>query len=174
MVKRFLKHVEEWDKVPGFNSYVVSTHGRVMNNKTGRILTNQIKDGYNTVNITNDEGKRKHMLLHRLVAIAFLSNPKNGKCVDHKDRDPNNNHVSNLRWCSISQNQMNKTKYKNNSSGVTGIHYDEDSEKYVVRIQKNSKMHDLGSYNTLRQAKNVRLKAIKEKFGEFANTEELN
>jgi hypothetical protein len=135
---------------------------------------NGIKYGYNTVNITNDEGKRKHMLLRRLVAIAFLSNPKNGKCVDHKDRDPNNNHVSNLRWCSISQNQMNKTKYKNNSSGVTGIHYDEDSEKYVVRIQKKSKMHDLGSYNTLRQAKSVRLKAIKEMFGEFGNTEELN
>jgi hypothetical protein len=75
---------------------------------------------------------------------------------------------------SLSQNQMNKTKYKNNSSGVTGIHYDEDSEKYVVRIQKNSKMHDLGSYNTLRQAKNIRLKAIKEMFGEFANTEEFN
>jgi hypothetical protein len=51
-------------------------------------------------------GKSKNSLLHRLVAIAFIDNPNNEKCVNHKDGNPLNNCISNLEWCSYSYNSL--------------------------------------------------------------------
>jgi hypothetical protein len=44
------------------------------------------------------------MKIHRLVAIAFIPNPDNLKEVNHKDGDKENNSVTNLEWCTRSQN----------------------------------------------------------------------
>ena len=46
-----------------------------------------------------DNGKKSKCLVHRLVAQAFISNPNNLPEIDHIDNDPQNNHVTNLRWC---------------------------------------------------------------------------
>lgn len=45
------------------------------------------------------DGRKQHKLIHRLVAIAFLQNPSNYSDVNHIDEDKNNNHVTNLQWC---------------------------------------------------------------------------
>ena len=45
------------------------------------------------------DGRDQHKLVHRLVAIAFLQNPSNYSDVNHIDEDKNNNHVTNLQWC---------------------------------------------------------------------------
>jgi len=42
--------------------------------------------------------------VHRIVATAFIPNPHGLKTVDHIDGNPHNNHVSNLRWMSMSDN----------------------------------------------------------------------
>ena len=170
---KHLNHVEQWSVIPEFDNYNVSSFGRIMNKYTGRILSEQKRSGYYNVAITNNDGKRKHMLIHRLVAIAFLPNGENKKCVDHIDHNPENNHLSNLRWCSRSENQMNKSKQDNNTSGITGVHFDEESEKWIVRIQKRRKMYEIGRYKTLNQAKQARIKALKELFQEYANETEL-
>lgn len=46
----------------------------------------------------------KQYKVHRLVAQAFIPNPNNLPMVNHKDRDPSNNHVDNLEWCNNSYN----------------------------------------------------------------------
>ncbi len=58
--------------------------------------------------------KGKSYLVHRLVATAFIDNPNNKQFVNHMDGDKSNNHVSNLEWCTRSENELHahQTKLK--------------------------------------------------------------
>jgi len=60
-------------------------------------------NGYLTFNfwITN---KGKTFSLHKLLALAFIPNPKNAKCVNHIDGNKLNNSIENLEWCTSSEN----------------------------------------------------------------------
>lgn len=42
--------------------------------------------------------------MHRLVALAFIDNPNNYPCVNHKDENKENNTLTNLEWCDRSYN----------------------------------------------------------------------
>lgn len=78
-----------------------SVISRVMKQRNGRRRT--ASNPYKVVTLW-DNGKQFDVEVHRLVANAFLPNPKNLPCVNHKDGDPSNNDVSNLEWCSYSDN----------------------------------------------------------------------
>ena len=58
---------------------------------------------YRCVTVTTN-GKQKRLLVHRLVATAFLPNPNNLPQVNHIDGNPSNNSVSNLEWCTAKHN----------------------------------------------------------------------
>lgn len=53
----------------------------------------------------------KNFYVHRLVAEVFIPNPENKPMVDHIDRNPRNNAVSNLRWVTRSENFRNSDKH---------------------------------------------------------------
>lgn len=90
--------------------YLVSENGDVFNTKSKKYLKHEIdKDGYHRVSLLK-KGKRKSAKtlkfnVHRLVAFAFIKNIENKPDVNHIDGDKDNNHYSNLEWC---------TKYENN------------------------------------------------------------
>ena len=98
---------EIWkDKKDYEGLYQVSNLSRVKSIKFGkeRILkpvTNS--SGYLFVKLCKD-GKVKAFTVHRLVAEAFIPNPDNLPCVNHKDECKSNNVVNNLEWCSYSYN----------------------------------------------------------------------
>ena len=50
---------------------------------------------------------------HRIIAIQFIPNPDNLPCIDHKNRDRSDYHISNLRWCSFTDNNKNKSSNLN-------------------------------------------------------------
>jgi hypothetical protein len=56
------------------------------------------------------DGKFHHKLLHRLMAEAFIPNPENKPTVDHIDRNPSNNVLTNLRWATHTEQLANQER----------------------------------------------------------------
>lgn len=56
------------------------------------------------------DGKYYNKTIHRLVAEAFLPNPDNLPCVNHKDENRLNNHIDNLEWCTYRHNNIWKDR----------------------------------------------------------------
>lgn len=97
--------VEEWRLVSQFPSYEVSSHGRFRRIKTGRILAGSTKDnGYLDIGFDKN-GKHYTKLAHRIVALAFLEpGTVDSIYVNHKNKDRQDNRVSNLEWTTASAN----------------------------------------------------------------------
>lgn len=88
----------------GFDNYTISDVGVVTNTKTGRIRKPIVSStGYCKVDLYCN-GVGKIHSVHRLVADAFLLNPDNKPCVNHKDSNRTNNSVDNLEWATHQEN----------------------------------------------------------------------
>jgi len=94
-----------WKPVKGYEGlYEVSDAGDVFSVRTGRMMKSSMTShGYMRVVIQVD-GKQSMKHCHRLVAEAFIPNPDNLPQVNHIDGNRLNNHVSNLEWCTPSEN----------------------------------------------------------------------
>lgn len=96
--------------IKGFESkYEVSNLGKVKSIGTYNtckkgILTPMIDtSGYEHVILFNN-GIKKDISVHRLVALTFISNPEELRYVNHKDENVRNNNVENLEWCTNAYN----------------------------------------------------------------------
>ena len=144
---------EEWRDVPNYEGlYQVSNLGRVRSmshevrtakHGTGLRMTDGIilspfksSHGYLFVGL-NKNNQNKKFSIHRLVAMAFIPNPNNYPCVNHKDEVKDNNVVSNLEWCDKSYNalygscQEKLRKYKNQPVKI----YDKKTNKFVAEFE---------------------------------------
>lgn len=117
-------------KIKGYENYEVTTTGEVINTKTGRVLKqHKRKDGYIQVALCKN-GKIKNFMVHRLVAEAFIPNPNNLPCVNHKDEDKTNN-VDNLEWC---------THEYNNNYGTRNERIGKAKSKTVLQLRKDGSL----------------------------------
>lgn len=99
--------MEIWKAVPIADYseiYLISNKGRLKNIKRNKINAICLdSDGYPHYLLCNNK-KRKDVTAHRLVAMAFIENPLNLPCINHKDEDKTNNSVDNLEWCTTAYN----------------------------------------------------------------------
>ena len=84
---------------------------------------------------------------HRVIYFLNTGIDPEEKQVDHIDGNKLNNKISNLRLATHKQNQDNRKKQKNNTSGVTGLYWHKRKNKYQPSIICNGKLLDLGSFN---------------------------
>jgi len=179
--------MEKWKNIKNFEGiYKVSNKGNVKSLKrkvknkgsySGYALvkekilkqsTNRL--GYKVVTLQK-EGKRYHATVHRLVAKAFLEEPKNKNEVNHKDLNKANNNVLNLEWCNRSENINHYYKSIKTTSKYKGVSYQKDRDKWVSYINLNKKRIFIGRFNTEIEAKKERelfLLNIKQKNEEFS------
>lgn len=100
--------MEVFVPIPGYEDYyLISNLGRILSLRTGKIrkTTYNKNNGYLMV-VLNGKDFKKTCTVHRLVAKAFIPNPDDLECVNHKNEVKTDNRVENLEWC---------TKYYNNT-----------------------------------------------------------
>ena len=128
----FPMNIEQWRLISGYDNYEISSHGRVRNNKSKNILkTYTEKAGYVLIGLYKD-GKTKTHRIHRLVGFAFLEKKDGDIEVDHIDHNRANNNYENLRWTTHSGNMRNKSTSKTNTSGTSGVCYDNQKGLWVA------------------------------------------
>ena len=130
---------ETWKDIKGYEGiYQVSNLGRVkslpVKSKTkyfkgGILKTSVDKVGYVCVSLS-----RKTYKVHRLVAEAFIDNPYDYRCVNHKDEDKTNNRVDNLEWCTHKYNNNYGTRNKKISQNAGRRILQYDLEGNLIRV----------------------------------------
>lgn len=88
--------------------------------------------------------------------------------VDHQNLKRLDDRWPNLRPATHSQNQSNKARQANNSTGHKGVYHDRNG-KFRVRIKKDGRLLSLGVFKTLEAAVNARAKALPLFHGTYAN-----
>ena len=160
-------HYEFFLPIKNYENYSISNFGIIKNNKTNRIMKQDIrKDGYKQIKLYKN-GIMKSFRVHRLVAKAFLENPDNKPKVDHIDENKSNNNVKNLRWSTVQDNSYNRGKQINNTSGFKGVCFNKHANKYKAQININGKRKHLGYYETPEEASNAYETKAKELHGDF-------
>ena len=141
---------EIWKTIDGCPNYQVSSMGRVKSIKRKvkkwngyRTLSERIlkprKNRYGYLQLSlYKENKKKTMLVHRLVADAFLTNPLNLPQINHKNEIKEDNRVTNLEFCDASYNNnfgsRNERAGKSISKAKKGI-FNTKHSKAVICIE---------------------------------------
>ena len=159
---------EIWKDIEGYeNRYKISNYGKVKSlyrkvkfpkgflySVPEKILNPGISSqGYHFVNLTK-YGKQKGVRVHRLVALSFIPNPQNKRCINHKNGIKADNRVENLEWATHSEN--NKHAYDIGLKiGALKNKFGKDNykSKPVIQFAKNNKF--IKNYDSIKEATRV-------------------
>lgn len=129
--------------------------------KAGAVAGCTNERGYVQLHIGN-----KIYYAHRI--IYLLVTGELPEYIDHRDGNQGNNHIDNLRPCTLSQNQYNRKAKKESVTGKKGIAYDRKAKLYKPCVKVKGKDKVLGYYKRLQDAVNARTIFINKTHIDFA------
>lgn len=113
--------------------------------------------------------KQYTLHLHRVVMERVLGRELlPTELVDHWDNDGLNNRRGNLRLADHTQNQGNRRKNRNNSSGYKGVSWHKRVQKWLAKLDYQGKCIHIGVFDTPEEAHEAYKKKAIELWGEFA------
>lgn len=142
---RMDKKQEVWKRIPGYEAYEVSNLGNIrsyvvlgkygyVSDTPQRTLRPGKSRRYLTVALTDTEtGVRRSLSVHKLVMLAFVGRCPSGMEIHHKDRNPENNILSNLCYTTHAENM--RQAIRSGNAGRKRMVYDDDLAKIKEMYQ---------------------------------------
>lgn len=165
---------EIWKDIVGFEGYQISNLARIRScrfTKKYRMLTPWYSNSnlYFNIRLTDNFGKRKSLLLHRLLYLTFVGPIPKGKELDHIDRNTKNNSLDNLRIVTRSLNIVNQKIRQGRK--CKGLRY--RNNKWEARTSFNMKEVYLGRFISKEEASKAYNDYAQKAFGTHAVLNEL-
>ena len=157
--------MKQINKIKGYENvkeqYYITTCGKFLTKKRKKIINNQYLNykGYLVSHLMDNEGNKKSILTHRIVAGAFVENKKNKPQVNHKDEIKTNNFYKILEWVTPKENSNYGTRNDKISKNKIG--------------NRHFRYRDKESYLKKSTTKNTFKLACKDKKWDFNNFEEI-
>jgi len=130
-------------QIQDFDNYFIDENGNVYKKINGNIK----KDGYKRIVLTDKNGFKKDLAVHRIVCQTFLDNPLNKEQVNHIDFNKLNNSLTNLEWVTRHENLQHL--YKNNKKYSV-----KDSPAFNQEL-KNNVINEVGTVRFIAKKYNV-------------------
>lgn len=131
--------------------------------KKGRVAGSLSSAGYKYVMV---DGQK--YLVHRIIFMMIHGYVPD--LIDHKNQNPSDNRIENLRPATKSQNAANSAA--RNKSGIKGCYFSEKSGMWSANIFDGEKTVHLGSFCSAEEARSARVSAEKSFYGEYASSVE--
>jgi hypothetical protein len=113
--------------------------------------------------------RHRNYRAHRL-AWLYVHGEWPAEEIDHRNGDPSDNRLTNLRLATRSQNIANTRLRIDTTSGVKGVTWNKRDGNWMAQIRVNGKQIFLGYFDAIEDAAEAYRIASKEHFGDFANT----
>lgn len=138
-----LKELLHYDPETGVFTWLINPYREKVK---GLVAGSIRKDGYSRIGI---DGAR--YLSHRLAWLYVYGAWPIG-VIDHKDRNPRNNGIANLRDVTQKENSENSRVCTSNTSRYKGVSWSVGARRWQARIQHYGKQIYLGLFNTAEEA----------------------
>jgi hypothetical protein len=153
ITKERLSELLDYDKSSGVFTWKKNMRGPA---RKGDVAGFVRKDGYVSMKI---DGKKTYA--HRMTWLYMFGIEPNCE-IDHIDHDPSNNRIENLRLVSSQGNRMNASRGSKNKSGVVGVQWSINANKWCAQIRHNKKTRHIGYFLSIKDAAIARKQAEQE------------